>query len=70
MANEGCLVAVVAPEIAEALLAMIRSTPEGRCAVRLGSVVAEHPGRVVMNTLMGGRRVVDMLVGEQLPRIC
>ncbi|MEV4141580.1 hydrogenase expression/formation protein HypE [Dactylosporangium sp. NPDC049742] len=70
VANEGCLVAVVAPESAEALLATMRATPEGRHAVRLGSVVGEHPGRVVMRTLIGGRRVVDMLVGEQLPRIC
>ncbi|WP_433618723.1 hydrogenase expression/formation protein HypE [Dactylosporangium sp. CA-139114] len=70
VANEGCLVAVVAPEAAEALLATMRGRPEGRDAVRLGSVVGEHPGRVVMRTLMGGRRVVDMLVGEQLPRIC
>ncbi|MEU7875385.1 hydrogenase expression/formation protein HypE [Dactylosporangium sp. NPDC049140] len=70
VANEGCLVAVVAPGSAEALLAAMRSAPDGRCAVRLGEVVGEHPGRVVMNTLMGGRRVVDMLVGEQLPRIC
>ncbi|MER7274828.1 hydrogenase expression/formation protein HypE [Dactylosporangium sp. NPDC000244] len=70
VANEGCLVAVVAPEFAEPLLATMRARPEGRDAVRLGSVVGEHPGRVVMRTLMGGRRVVDMLVGEQLPRIC
>ncbi|WP_327000599.1 hydrogenase expression/formation protein HypE [Dactylosporangium sp. NBC_01737] len=70
VANEGCLVAMVAPESAEALLATMRSTPEGRRAVRLGEVVSEHPGRVIMNTLMGGKRVVDMLVGEQLPRIC
>jgi hydrogenase expression/formation protein HypE len=70
VANEGCLVAVVAPAAAEPLLATMRSSPEGPCAVRLGEVVGDHPGRVVMNTVMGGRRVVDMLVGEQLPRIC
>jgi hydrogenase expression/formation protein HypE len=70
VANEGCLVAFAAPETAETLLATMRSRPEGAGAVRLGVVVAEHPGRVVMNTLVGGRRIVDMLVGEQLPRIC
>ncbi|MDG6107296.1 hydrogenase expression/formation protein HypE [Dactylosporangium aurantiacum] len=70
VANEGCLLAVVAADRAVAVLAAMRSAPDGRHAVRLGEVVDAHPGRVVMNTLMGGRRVVDMLVGEQLPRIC
>lgn len=70
VANEGCLLAVAAPEAADALLAAMRATAEGRATVRLGSVVAQHPGRVVMRTLVGGRRVVDMLLGEQLPRIC
>ncbi|GGM68202.1 hydrogenase expression/formation protein HypE [Dactylosporangium sucinum] len=70
VANEGCLVAMVAADAADATLATMRATPEGRDAVRLGTVVADHPGRVVMHTLMGGRRVVDVLVGEQLPRIC
>ncbi|MFI7545180.1 hydrogenase expression/formation protein HypE [Actinoplanes sp. NPDC049599] len=70
VANEGCLVAITAPDAAEALLATMRSQPEGVGAVRLGAVVGEHPGRVLMNTLMGGKRIIDMLVGEQLPRIC
>ncbi|MEU7872098.1 hydrogenase expression/formation protein HypE [Dactylosporangium sp. NPDC049140] len=70
VASEGCLVALAAAETAEPLVAAMRSTGEGQGAVRLGRVVAEHPGRVVMRTLTGGRRIVDMLVGEQLPRIC
>ncbi|MBI3688404.1 MAG: hydrogenase expression/formation protein HypE [Actinobacteria bacterium] len=70
VANEGCLVAITAPEAAEPVLAVMRARPEGRQAVRLGEVVSEHAGRVLMRTLLGGRRVVDMMVGEQLPRIC
>jgi hydrogenase expression/formation protein HypE len=70
VANEGCLLAFVAPEVADAVLAAMRARPEGAQAVRVGSVVADHPGRAVVRTLLGGRRVLDMLVGEQLPRIC
>ncbi|WP_250279461.1 hydrogenase expression/formation protein HypE [Frankia sp. Cppng1_Ct_nod] len=70
VANEGCLVAVTEPAAADALLTVMRSLPEGRHATRLGEVVADHPGRVVMRTLLGGTRIIDMLIGEQLPRIC
>ncbi|WP_432825965.1 hydrogenase expression/formation protein HypE [Dactylosporangium sp. CA-092794] len=70
VAGEGCLVAVAAAEAADDLLNAMRRTPEGEGAVVLGRVVGEHPGRVVMHTLVGGRRIVDMLLGEQLPRIC
>ena len=70
VANEGICVAFVPPEQASAALAAMRSRPEGRQAVVIGDVVAEHPGRVAVRTLVGARRVVDMLVGEQLPRIC
>lgn len=70
VANEGCFLAVVAPDRAEAALAALRSRPDGTGAIRLGRIRREQPGRVVMNTLIGGERVVDMLVGEQLPRIC
>jgi hydrogenase expression/formation protein HypE len=48
----------------------MRARPEGTGAVKIGEVVDDHPGRVHMNTLVGSRRVVDMLIGEQLPRIC
>jgi len=70
VANEGCLVAFIAPDHADAVLAAMRARPEGTDAVKIGEVVGDHPGRVHMNTLVGSRRVVDMLVGEQLPRIC
>jgi len=70
VANEGCLVALVAPDRADAVLAAMRACPEGAQARAIGRVVADHPGRVTMNTLVGSTRIVDMLVGEQLPRIC
>ncbi|MDZ7858310.1 hydrogenase expression/formation protein HypE [Sphaerotilus sp.] len=70
VANEGKLVAVCAPEVAEALLAAMRHHPRGHGAARIG-VVTEDPHRFVqMTTRFGGRRVVDWLSGEQLPRIC
>jgi hydrogenase expression/formation protein HypE len=70
VANEGCLVAFVHPDAAEDVLAAMRALPEGAQARRIGAVVPEHPARVVMRTLLGSSRVVDMLIGEQLPRIC
>jgi hydrogenase expression/formation protein HypE len=70
VANEGCLVAFVAPERADEVLAAMRSRPEGRAAVRIGTATTTDPGRVVIRTAVGSRRVLDMLVGEQLPRIC
>ncbi|WP_405539764.1 hydrogenase expression/formation protein HypE [Streptomyces sp. NBC_00075] len=71
VANEGCLVAFVAADAAEAALAALRSLPEGAQAVRIGEVLREGPGgRVTMRTLVGARRIVDMPLGEQLPRIC
>lgn len=70
VANEGCLVAFVAPESADAVLAAMREVPEGAAATRIGTVVEGEPGRVLARTLVGSRRIVDMLVGEQLPRIC
>lgn len=70
LANEGTLVLGVPADQAEAALAAMRARPEGRGAVSIGRVVSEHPGQVRMTTLFGGSRIVDMLVGEQLPRIC
>jgi len=70
LANEGKLIAFVAPEDADAVLAAMRSDPRGHDAVVIGEVVAEHPGKVFMRTRIGGTRIVDMLTGEQLPRIC
>ena len=70
MANEGKLVAVVAAEAAEAVLAAMRAHPAGKDAAIVGEVCAAPAGQVVLHTAFGGQRVVDMLVGEQLPRIC
>ena len=70
VANEGKLLAFVDPEDAEAVLQVCRQDPCGRNASLIGEVVADHPGRVVMATRIGGERLVDMLTGEQLPRIC
>lgn len=70
VANEGKLVAVVPAETADAVLAAMRALPAGEGAARIGRVVAEHPGMVTARTLVGSERIVDMLVGEQLPRIC
>ncbi len=70
LANEGRLVAVVPPGEADAALAAMRGHPAGREAVAVGSVDASPEGTVVMSTVFGGDRIVDMLVGEQLPRIC
>lgn len=70
VANEGKVLVVVAPERAEAALAAMRAHPLGREAVDIGEVVAAHPGRVFLRSRIGGERVVDMLSGEQLPRIC
>jgi hydrogenase expression/formation protein HypE len=70
VANEGKLVAVVAPEAAEAALAALRGAPGGEQAAEIGEVKTEPPGMVLMETAFGGRRVMDMLVGDPLPRIC
>lgn len=70
LANEGTLVLGVPADQAEAALAAMRARPEGQGAVSIGRVISEHPGQVRMTTLFGGSRIVDMLVGEQLPRIC
>ena len=70
VANEGKLIAVVAPEAADAVLAAMRAHPLGLDAVRIGEVTADPHHFVQMVTRFGGRRVVDWLSGEQLPRIC
>lgn len=70
LANEGKLLCVVSSDQAQAVLNAVKQDPLGRDAAIIGEVVADHPGRVVMHTRIGGRRIVDMLAGEQLPRIC
>jgi hydrogenase expression/formation protein HypE len=70
VANEGKLVAVVPESSAEMLLETMRAHPRGRGAAIIGRVVEDHPGVVTARTGIGGSRVIDTLVGEQLPRIC
>jgi hydrogenase expression/formation protein HypE len=70
LANEGRLVAIVPPEQSEAALTAMHAHPLGAGACRIGQCVDRRPGQVVMHTLLGGQRIVDMLIGDQLPRIC
>jgi len=70
IANEGKLVAIVAPDKAQELLTRMRQHKYGKRASLIGEVSAEHPGQVIMKTLLGTSRIVDMLTGEPLPRIC
>ena len=70
VANEGKLVAFVAPEAAEAALTALRAVPGCERATEIGEVKTEPPGMVLVQTAFGGKRVMDQLVGDPLPRIC
>lgn len=70
VANEGILVACVAPDRAAEALALLESHPLGSGAARVGEVVSEPSGFVILRTGLGGTRIVDLLPGDQLPRIC
>jgi hydrogenase expression/formation protein HypE len=70
VANEGKFVAVVAPDEAEAAVAALRTHPLGADATVIGEILAEPEGVVALRTAFGGSRIVDMLVGDPLPRIC
>ena len=70
VANEGKVVAIVAPSAAQKALHALQSHPLGKDAAIIGRVIAEHPRMVVMRTPLGTTRIVDMLAGDQLPRIC
>lgn len=70
VANEGVMIAIVAASEADKALSAMRQHSCGQQAAIVGTVVDEHPGQVVLTSSIGGRRVVNMLVGEQLPRIC
>jgi hydrogenase expression/formation protein HypE len=70
VANEGKLLALVPADAADQVLEAMRAHPLGRAARRIGSCVADHAGMVVARTALGGSRVVNLPVGEQLPRIC
>jgi len=70
VANEGKLVAFVAPAAAADALAALRGVPGCEAAADVGEVKADPPGLVLVETAFGGRRVMDLLVGDPLPRIC
>ncbi|MEQ1473233.1 MAG: hydrogenase expression/formation protein HypE [Candidatus Acidiferrum sp.] len=70
IANEGQFLAIVAPELADAALQALHATPGGEGAVIIGEVREQPAGTVLVTTLYGGTRVIDMLVGDPLPRIC
>ena len=69
-ANEGKIVAIVSRETGESALKAMKSHPHGRQAAIIGRAAKDHPGRVSLRTRLGGRRIIDMPMGEQLPRIC
>jgi hydrogenase expression/formation protein HypE len=70
VANEGKLLAVVPAGDADRAVAALQSHPLGREAAVIGEIVADHPGMVTLRSSIGGERMVTMLAGEQLPRIC
>ncbi|MEW5726071.1 MAG: hydrogenase expression/formation protein HypE [Thermodesulfobacteriota bacterium] len=70
VANEGKVLAVAAPEAAAPILAAMKAHEYGRKAAVVGRVTSDHAGQVFLQTIVGGLRIVDMLTGEQLPRIC
>lgn len=70
VANEGVFIAVISPDISDAALRMIQKSEKCASAAFIGKVTYEYPKKVIVKSGIGGRRVVSMLVGEQLPRIC
>jgi len=70
VANEGIFIAVVRSDVAESIVTHLRKNPNTSNASILGSIVTEHPRQVIIKSRIGGKRVVNMIVGEQLPRIC
>ena len=70
VANEGKLIAVVSNKDAEKILLKMQSHPLGKESCIIGEITSENPSRVIMKTGIGSSRIVDMISGEQLPRIC
>jgi hydrogenase expression/formation protein HypE len=70
VANEGVFIAIVEADIAEAVVDVMRRDEKGKQAVCIGEITNDHPRKVVMNSHIGGKRIVSPLIGEQLPRIC
>ena len=70
VANEGLFVTIVDPAIAPEVIALMKGNEKGRNAVEIGEITAEHPGKVVLHSGIGGKRIISPMIGEQLPRIC
>ncbi len=70
VANEGIFIAVVEADIADELLLVLKKSEIGRNAAIVGTVTNDHPKQVILTSSIGGRRMLNMLTGEQLPRIC
>ncbi len=70
VANEGLFVAIVDPEIADEVLAVMKNNDKGRNAVCIGEITNDHPAKVVLHSGIGGKRIISPMIGEQLPRIC
>lgn len=70
VANEGKVAMVVKPEDEEGVLQVLKNHPLGKNSMTIGTVVDDHKKKVIMHTAVGGKRIIDMLAGEQLPRIC
>ncbi len=70
VANEGTVVMVAHPDDADAIVAAMKKNHLGKGAAVVGELVADHPGKAILQTAIGGNRIMDMLAGEQLPRIC
>ena len=70
VANEGLFITIVDPEVAEAVVEMMKNDDKGKNTVCIGEITEEHPKKVVMKSIIGGKRIVSPMIGEQLPRIC
>ena len=70
MANEGKVVMVTGIDVADDIVRFLQNHPLGKNSAIIGEIVSDHPGKVVLQTEVGGKRIIDMLAGEQLPRIC
>lgn len=70
VANEGIFIVIVDDSVLEQVLEILHNDDSGKSAAHIGEVVSNHPGQVVMTSRIGGKRVVNYLIGEQLPRIC
>ena len=70
VANEGIFITIVAPEVESEMLALLQNNEKGTKAACIGEITQEHPKKVVMQSMIGGKRMVTPMIGEQLPRIC